>query len=54
MDETVATENHDELLALNVDDLDVEELEQRLELDAAVAGCDCSWNDCSTYCNPPK
>jgi len=42
-----------ELRTLNVDDLDVEELEQRLEL-AAVADCDCTWNDCGTYCNAPK
>jgi len=41
-----------ELETLNVDDLDVEELEQRLEM-ATAEGCDCTWNDCGTYCNPP-
>jgi hypothetical protein len=52
--------NHDEsgapspeLETLNVDDLDVEELEQRLEM-AVAESCDCSWNDCTNYCNQPK
>jgi hypothetical protein len=39
-----------ELQSLNVDDLDVEELEQRLEM-ATTPDCDCTWNDCSSYCN---
>jgi len=42
----------EELLTLNVDDLDVEELTQRLEM-AAAASCDCWGNGCSSYCNPP-
>jgi len=42
-----------ELETLNVDDLDVEELEQRLEL-AVAESCDCTWNDCTNYCNQPK
>jgi len=45
-----------EMTPLNFDSLDVEELEQRLELqaDTGAAPCDCSWNDCGSYCNPPS
>ena len=34
-----------ELISLNNADLDVEELERRLELTATIPGADC-WNDC--------
>ena len=51
MDEQIESSS-DELLTLNVDDLDIEELSQRLEL-AVDAGCDCWGNGCSSYCNPP-
>jgi len=43
-----------EMTPLNFADLDVEELEQRLELQAqapAEEPCSCSWNDCGSYCN---
>lgn len=40
----------EELLSLNIDDLDVEELEQRLEMAAAAAACDCWVNGCTGYC----
>jgi len=36
----------DEIVNLNIDDLDVEELEQRLEL--ATARADDCWSDCYT------
>jgi hypothetical protein len=50
---TDAPQFNAEIEALNVDDLDVEELEQRLEM-AAAADCNCTWNDCGTYCTQPK
>jgi hypothetical protein len=40
-----------EMASFNVDDLDVEELEQRLE--QAASSCDCWSNGCGTYCNTP-
>jgi len=43
-----------EIETLNIDELDVDELEQRLEMTVAE-GCDCWSNSCSSYCNPaPK
>ncbi|HEY9229674.1 MAG TPA: hypothetical protein VIP11_23695 [Gemmatimonadaceae bacterium] len=43
----------EELSSLNVDDLDVEELEQRLEMAAALDDCDCWVNGCTGYCVKP-
>jgi len=43
-----------ELVTLNVDELDVEELEQRLELQSGGDPCGGCWaNSCATYCEPP-
>jgi len=45
-----------EMVSFNLDCLDVEELEQRLELQAdapAESPCDCWSNGCETYCTKP-
>jgi len=39
-----------EILALSIDDIDVDELEQRIELAASAAGCDCNGGLCPNNC----
>jgi len=36
-----------EIAALSIDDIDVDELEQRIELAASTAGCDCNGSGCT-------
>jgi len=53
----MSTTAMEEMVSFNFDELDVEELEQRLELQAdapAESACDCWSNGCTTYCNPPQ
>ena len=41
-----------EIFSMNIDDLDVDELERRLEMAVAAGGEGCSSLTCSTYSDP--